>query len=259
MRVSDLGQYLLVCHEIDALLLCSTYLAGRQVLKCKELCLFNVGDETQKLNETINTIPNLKARRYFDKFYLWTPENNDKRRQYVLDRFFELIANEYESLIDVERNLDNIRNLFWFLDRLMDPLERATVVDYGCATGLSIRLATKLDIKLIGFDRCLKMRQIASGRGMIVWSTGELARQPKGSLDGAFASYVFHLLPNTYGLRLLWARLKQGGVIVANFHKNQGTEVVGACIHELKGSVQHLRSPIGSERHGVYVAYRKER
>lgn len=247
-----------MCHRIDAELLQSTYLRDKRLLQFKGVCLFDIGAEIQEMDETLIMMPNLKAHRYLDKFYLWTPENDSRRRQDVLDRFFELIANEYESLIDVQRNIENIRNLFEFLCELIDPIEGSIIVDYGCGTGLSIEPASGLDIELIGVDRCPTIRQIAASRGMKVWSPGELARQLNSPVHGAFASYVFHLLPHTYGLRLLWKRLKPGGVLVANFHKNQGIELVDSCLEERGGTIRQLHSPSGSERHGPYVAYLKE-
>jgi len=227
-------------------------------LQVNGLSVFDIGQDTHKLDLTLGKIPKLKARRYLDKFYLWTSVNNLKRRQEVLDKFFAFIAYQYESLIDVQRNLDNIQILLGFLNRLLAPIEGSTIVDYGCGTGLSVASASELKIELVGVDRCPTMRRIASDRGMTIWGPGELARQPKNSLDGAFASYVFHLLPHAGGLRLLWARLRSGGVLVANFHKDQGIDLVDACVSEEHGLIRLLESPFGSERHGRYVAYIKE-
>src|SRR6266404_6888331 len=132
MLVSNLDEHLLVCHESDATLLSSTYLRDRQVLQVNGLSVFDIGQDTHKLDLTLGKIPKLKARRYLDKFYLWTSVNNLKRRQEVLDKFFAFIAYQYESLIDVQRNLDNIQILLGFLNRLLAPIEGSTIVDYGC-------------------------------------------------------------------------------------------------------------------------------
>jgi SAM-dependent methyltransferase len=258
MQVFNSAQNLLVCHDTDAQLLLSTYLRDRRVFQLNGLRVFDIGEDVHRLGYALAAIPGLKARRYLDRFHLWTPDNNPRRRQEVLDRFFAFIADQYESLIDVERNLDNIRILLGFLNRLMGPIEAATIVDYGCGTGLSRSPASEFKVELVGVDRCPTMRRIASDRGMTTWGPGVLARQPKNSIDGALASYVFHLLPHSDGLRLLWARLKPGGMLVANFHKNQGMELVEACVREGQGLIHRLESPAGSERHGSYVAYLKE-
>lgn len=259
MRVSNLGQHLLVCHGTDVELLHSVNLQGEPIHRSEKLCIFAVEQNFQKLRKALSPIPQFSIRRYLDKFYICTPKDNPKRRQEVLDSFFQLIASEYESLIDIERNTDNIRSLLAILSQLLNPIRGSLIVDYGCGTGLSIIPASAFDIRLVGVDRCPKMRQIAASKGMKVWGVGELARQSKDSIDGAFASYVFHLLPDTHGLRLLWARLRIGGVLVANFHKNQGLELVNMCVKELQGSAIQLASSLDVERHGTYAAYRKEK
>lgn len=261
MQVSDLGQQLLLCSDVDAGFLLPERVLSKQVAHIKGMQIFDIGpdnSEIMELYDTFNLAPNIILRRYLDKFHLLTRTDDTESRQKVIDTFFGLIAREYESLIDVQRNIDNIRTLLQFIKELADLPEGSTIVDYGCGTGLSIQLALEFNITLIGVDSCPTMRQIARSRGMITLSIGELARKPNNSLNGAIASYVFHLLSQPHGLRLLWSRLKPKGVIVANFHKNQGIEMVNSYIEELKGSVQLLKSPNGFERHGTYIAYLKK-
>jgi len=207
----------------------------------------------------LNSVPNLRLDRYLDRFYLWTAEDDFERRQEVLDGFFDLIAPEYESLINIQRNVENIRNLLGFLVQLVDPVEGGIIVDFGCGTGFSIEPASALGVQVIGVDRCPKMRAISGTRGMTVWNPEELASLPSDSLAGAFASYVLHSLAHTKELYLLWAGLKPGGVLVANFHKDQGIELVEACVRELQGTIKYLTPPAGSERHGPYIAFLKEK
>jgi SAM-dependent methyltransferase len=258
MSLLNLNQYLLVCHEKDAGLLLTADLQLEPVLQVRDLCLFKIDIGISELKKALNPIPHFSLNRYLDKFYIWTPAEDLEHRQKVLDKFFQIIAEQYELLIDVGRNLENINNLLGFLSDMLDPINGSIIVDYGCGTGLSVGLASNLNIKLIGVDRCPKMRQISASKGMTVWSIGELARQLPNSLDGAFASYVFHLLPHTKGLELLWSRLRPGGIIAANFHKNQGVELVETCIRNLRGSIINLPNPAESERHGSYVAYKKQ-
>lgn len=258
MRVSELGEQLLICEDVDAKSVLPPKILSKQVGRFKGVHIFDIGSDVRELYEGLNEIPDMLLNRYLDKFHLLTPKGDTERQQKVIDSFFELIANEYECLIDVERNLDNIRNLLQFIRDLVDSPEGSAFVDYGCGTGLAVQLAHEFNMTLIGVDSCPTMRRIARSRGMITLSAGELARKPSNSIPGAFASYVFHVLAQTHGLRLLWARLKPEGIIVANFHKNQGIEMIDNCVRDLQGSIQYLDSPIGSERHGAYIAYFKK-
>ncbi|UVT22064.1 MAG: methyltransferase domain-containing protein [Nitrospira sp.] len=185
------------------------------------------------------------------------PERDVDRRQKLLDEFFSFIARDYESLIDRDRNIDNIRNLLDFAKQYVPLLAQATIIDYGCGTGLSHLVAEELHLNIIGLDRCPSMRAIAFHRGMKVWNPGDLARQPNNSLDVSLASYVFHLLPDTKGLELLWERIRPGGVLVANFHKDAGKHLVRHCLEEKGCMAVKLLAPYGSERHGPYFAFVK--
>lgn len=254
MRISELGKNLLVCHEDDAPLL-PPKLSQRQVATEGILCLFDVNSadpESEVQDQFGIALP-----RYLDRFYLWAPENNLERRQEVLNDFFTLLANEYESLIDVQRNIENLRILLEHLKSRCAFVKDSTIIDFGCGTGLSLNVVPEFGVKVVGVDSSPMMRRIAQRKGMTVLSPGDLARQSPNSVDGAFASYVFHLLPHTHGLRLLWARLRPGASLVANFHKNQGVEMVTACVRDLDGIVEPFEAP-ESERHGQYIAYLKK-
>ena len=230
----------------------------REVLCWKGLHLFDIGQYGKDLDNIVGHIPQMSIQRYLDRFYLWIPGFDEDRRQSLLDSFFALIADEYESLIDVGRNLGNIQNLLRLVCELTGPTEGSVVIDYGCGTGLSLHAAPELKVSIVGVERCVLMRAHASARGMTVWSPGDLARQPKDSLPAAFASYVLHLLPHTDGVRLLWSRLKPGGVLVANFHKGQGIEQINTCLRENRCRILRLKPPVGSDLHGPYIAYAKE-
>jgi SAM-dependent methyltransferase len=194
--------------------------------------------------------------RYLDRFYLLAPVDDMIRRQDLLIRFFGLIAYEYESLIDVGRNEENIRMLVGMLSGAIGGLKGALVLDFGCGTGLSHGVFRSEGIRLVGYDPCPTMREIARARGMTVWSPRDLARQPRDSIQGSFASYLFHLVPHMGGLRLVWSRLRRGGVLTANFHKGQGRAAVEATVIELGGRVESV-SEGPTCRHGQYVMYAK--
>lgn len=253
MQISELTENLLICHKDDVHLL-PAKLREVKLRVTGQLRVFRV-DSSDPSNE-IPKHYGVTLRRYLDKFYLWAPEDNLERRQQVLNAFFDLVAAEYENLIDVDRNLHNNLLLLQGLQRHSNWSKGARVIDFGCGTGLSLKLQREFNVNLIGVDPCPSMRRVAELRGMLVWSPGQLARQPRNSLDGAFASYVFHLLPHTHGLRLLWARLRMGASLIANFHKDQGLELVSKCLLELGAKAESLTPP-DSDRHGKYVLYSK--
>ena len=246
---------LLVCDRIDGKLSDFIERNRRVVHKSKGLLLCHIEEPPPASLSSIVT--GLELHRYLDRFYLLVPANDGGRRQKLLDEFFSFIARDYESLIDRDRNIDNIRNLLKFVNPYVPVPGEATIIDYGCGTGLSYIVAKEFRLNLIGLDRCPAMRAIASHRGMKVWNPGDLARQPSNSIDASLASYVFHLLPNTKELELLWARIKPGGILVANFHKDVGEDLVAHCLEPKGCSTVKLLPPHGSERHGSYFAFLK--
>lgn len=258
-QVGSLGTLVFVCLHRDIALLGSLPQEYQLVLSTDGLCLCDISSPKQlvKLRERVNKSSRFTLRRYLDRFYLLVSDDAVEKRQEILDKFFNLIGDEYESLIDVPRNVENIRNLLGFVSQFAGYMRGATILDYGCGTGLSLGPTSDFNINLVGVDRCPIMCRIARNRGMTVWSFEELAQKSFDQISGAFASYVFHLLPQTDGLCLLWAHLRKGGIFVANFHKNQGIETVNNCVSDLGGDVKLLKSPLGSERHGAYIAYIK--
>jgi precorrin-6B methylase 2 len=204
--------------------------------------------------QILSNIPNLE--RYLDRFYIYS--SNKENRQVILDVFFEFVAVNYDLLVDVERNEDNIRNLVSFLSRFYILGKESVILDYGCGTGLSVEACSKSIFTLVGFDRCEKMRQISRNRGLKVLTFEEIASYKNCAFAGIFASYVFHLQPNLSELKLIWTKLQTNGVLVANFHKNKGIEEASDCISKLGGFAEILDCPSGNaKRHGSYVAYRK--
>ncbi len=255
-QVSKLGQHILVYSIKEVSRLSEVGILTDKAFHYNRLCFLNIDLHTQDIVDAVANIPKYRLTHYLDKFYLLVPDDIVAHQE-ILDSFFESTAEEYEALIDVERNLNNIRNLLTILENAKGPLRDTWMIDYGCGTGLSRLVTSGRPYNVIGIDRCQAMRYFAKKRGMQAFSAGYLARKPRNSFDCAFASYVFHLLPDTGGLRLLWSRMRPGAVIVANFHKDQGIELVEDVIRQLHGSVQYLPSPNGSPRHGTYAAYVK--
>jgi SAM-dependent methyltransferase len=230
----------------------------RDVADSDTFCIFDVSSEADAIQHAVPQIVGLKLHRYLDRFYLWVPENDDDQRQDLIDQLFQLIGDDYESLIDTTRNIENIRNLLLLVASQVGLSKGSTVVDYGSGTGLALKPAAELGLKLVGIERSFVMARKVTTAGMTVWSPGDLARQPKDSLPSAFASYVLHLLPHTNGLRLLWTRLRPGSVLVANFHKGEGIQLINDCLGRERSTILQLQSPDGSSHHGPYMAYVKE-
>src|SRR5712692_6895819 len=102
MRVSDIGKYIVICHKRDFDTI-GAALGTTQASLWKNLALFpsetpRIGLKQGKLGTT-----NLEIQRYLDRFYLCLSDSDHYRRQMVSD-FFELIADDYEKLIDRPRN-----------------------------------------------------------------------------------------------------------------------------------------------------------
>jgi hypothetical protein len=257
MRVSELGRIILACHEDYAPAVVRAF-SVKEVRHIGKLCLYDLDRDVTDEQRVVITRSGLWIRRYLDRFYLCGSLVNLRHNQGLVDRFFEVIAAEYEQLIDVSRNLDNIRNLLNFIRQLQGEIRGEILLDYGCGTGLSIAIGRELGVGITGMDRCASMRRRASARGMTTWSPGDLARAARESLTSAFASYVLHLATNPQGLRLLWARLRPGAVFVANFHKGVGIDAAHASLEPLGALIRRLPSPQGADRHGPYVAYVKK-
>src|SRR5689334_15964206 len=104
---------LLVCDRIDGKLTDFIERNYRVVHKSKGLLLCHIDEPPPASLSSI--VRGLALHRYLDRFYLLVPENDGDRRQKLLDEFFSFIARDYESLIDRDRNIDNIRNLLNFI------------------------------------------------------------------------------------------------------------------------------------------------
>jgi SAM-dependent methyltransferase len=197
----------------------------------------------------------LSVERYLDRFWLMLPPGPDERQK-LLDGFFNAVAEDYESLIDVPRNVANIRHLLTSLQLRVDIDPNDRVIDFGCGTGLAASVAQEMNVRLIGLDSSENMRRMARARSLATMSPGELARSKKGWFVGAVASYVLHLLPHTKGFELMWSRLAAHAVVVANFHKDHGIDQVVQVIDRTGGMVERIGT---DPAHGTYLAMHRSR
>lgn len=256
MRVFDQTHQYIICHRSDEKYLSEQMSHG--ILRTRRIAIAVMTGSRQSLFKRVRRLNDLNVLQILDRFNLVLHGNNLVLRQQVLDDFFDAVASEYDSMIDLERNVSNIENLLGLLEGVVGPVRNKWVLDYGCGTGLSAIVAQAYGVNLIGFDRSAKMRKIASNRGMQVWSMSDCARHEDVVLDGIFSSYVLHLYPDIHNLSLIWKRLRPGGAFVANFHKNKGIEVVNALAKNLGCVPKRVEVQKAADFHGAYMIYVKK-
>lgn len=218
----------------------------------------NIYNITPKEFETISLESiGLEYERFLDYFYIVKRIGED-HRQIAIDALFECIADRYDHLIDTRRNIENIRALKGYLTDLHGTLNGALIVDYGCGTGLSKKVFDDKKFKLIGIDRCSKMRYLASIRGLKTLSPDQLREFQSGSIDCGFFSYILHFFPSFDDLELLWSRVKLGGALVGNFHKDNGINEYSEFFSKLGADTLLLGSQLELKCHGPYVAFIKQ-
>jgi len=193
---------------------------------------------------------------YFDYYYLMLPLTK-KLTTKLYEEFFDYISPDYEHLIDLNRNQENIYNLLKIVQGYTYSKTKLVILDYGCGTGISHSFAKNYNYEIIGFDICPNMRQNASSKGMIVWGEKDLIQQPKSSIDAVISSYVFHFLIDDSYFKLLYKLLKPNGIIVANFHKNKNRNFIDQSLNKIGFEIIQSTILKNKEYHGTYVVYRK--
>gem|GEM_PF-5199684 len=201
-------------------------------------------------------ILSLDVIRYFDCYYLLIPLTK-KSIKNLYKEFFDYISHDYEHLIDINRNQENIHNLLKLAKDYINNQKRIVILDYGCGTGISQDIAKKLNMKIFGFDICPSMREIASKKGMIVWEEKDLWLQPENCIDAVISSYVFHFLIDDTYLKLLYKILKPNGIIIANFHKNKNRDFIDLSLNKIGFKIIRTQISERKEGHGTYVIYGK--
>jgi SAM-dependent methyltransferase len=170
--------------------------------------------------------------------------------------FFEHIASEYEHLIDPSCNLHNISVLISLLTMIIGDLRGLSILDFGCGTGLSLGPLEAAEASLIGMDRSMGMRKVAEARGMHVISLEELVAWP-GTFDGVISSYVFHLCLDRRSVEVICSKLRSGGAVVGNCHKDLGITLVTQLFHQFGCEPLSPTGFVDNSRHGRYLAFIK--
>jgi 2-polyprenyl-3-methyl-5-hydroxy-6-metoxy-1,4-benzoquinol methylase len=252
MHLTEFSEHMLLCHRTDVAALPIEFTGGRRCAYFGRLVAWDVFGAEDVIGLLSSKRPEFTLDRYLDRFWLWSPAGYVKARQILLDLVFEALAPDYEQLIHPDQNRENIGYLIGVLTSHWNSLDGRVIVDFGCGVGLAAKVIRPASAHLIGIDRSSAMRHAAAAHGLQVWGPGEMARAQSDSIDGAFASYVFHLLPELGLLQLLWGRLKPGGAIAANFHKGRGIEPVSQCLARLGADEVVLPPPQSGFTHGEY-------
>lgn len=252
MQVSDLGAEIVVCSDKIASQLCQKVNGVTVFREWPGLSFVDASGEIDAIAAMSAELSIQLSPRFMDRFYVCAGCNADDRQE-LLDRFFNVIAPVYSQLVDAWRNAENVGILLNAINRLIEPGKDRLIVDFGCGVGLPHEAA---DATVVGVDPCPNMRALAENGGMSVWGPAELAQQPANSVDAAFASYVFHLLPSLGLFELLWNRMRTGGVFVANFHKGQGIHSFEDVVARLGGRAVDFKWP-NDACHGEYRAVAK--
>lgn len=212
-----------------------------------------------ELLNNINIDQKYKIIRYLDIFYILVPIENSALRKELFIQFFNLLGESYDRIIDINRNKENIKNLFNIVKFYLPSFQNSTILDYGCGTGLSLEIAKNYHINIIGFDTCPIMLNLARERGMKIWNGKDILKQPLNTIDASISSYVFHLLPEDENLNMLFKLLKSGSVLVANFHKDFGLEQANKYLVHLGFKKAPLPNITLSKRHGTYGIFIKSK
>jgi SAM-dependent methyltransferase len=251
-RVSD--KMIIVAHRVDEEGL-QKHLAVEIVMARSEMVLYKSlipdNDIVRQLQQS-----GRKFIKLLDRF-VFVLVNDNELQEAVFAEFFEYIANEYDHLIDISRNLENIETLLSELSGTLGGLADRCILDFGCGTGLGVGPLTACGASFVGADQSSHMRDLAQHRGMRAISIIEL-QNSVAAFHGVIASYVFHLLVDETVLDRLWATVKVGGVIVANFHKDRGVERVNSFFQRSDCRIVKREVLPHLQRHGSYFAYIKQ-
>lgn len=182
-------------------------------------------------------------------------QNNPLTQQALYNGFFDYIGAEYESLISVSRNCDNIKHLLYLLRQHSGSLEAKELIDFGCGTGLALTQLQAAKAQFVGVDQSAHMRDIAQHRGMNTIDLVALRGRPS-RFDGAIASYVLHMVSDETAIAGVASSLKKGATLVGNFHKGLNVQWMDGVFAKYGCKATRLDA---SAIHGTYIGYTKLR
>jgi SAM-dependent methyltransferase len=210
------------------------------------------------LDSRIQDDSNRHLERYLDKFYLLLPTHQHENAFTIKLSFFEFIASDYENLVEISRNLENITFIVDTICGLVgEQAKPIQLIDFGCGTGLSAFVKSKREVEIIGIDASTEMVKISTGKNMRVVLQSELSDAAMPMVDAAFSSYVMHFCPPREHIFQIWERIRPSGYFMANLHKSIGLEHVIDCFLSFGGRRINLLTPDYLLRHGDYFVFQK--
>lgn len=190
---------------------------------------------------------------YLDCFLIVLPEKYELQ-SVIWEDFYLYYGDFYESMIDINNNINCIRSLSFYIQENIDMTYITNVLDYGCGSGLSVNI--EVNYNLIGYEPNEKMRRQAVEKGMQVLDLQQFYSLPASYVDAVFSSYVFHMGIKEYDIEMLSRIIRKNGIIVANFYKGVNCLFVNDAF-EKKGF--NVKKVIGlDERFGCVYEYRKK-
>ncbi|MEN3283998.1 MAG: Methyltransferase domain [Solirubrobacteraceae bacterium] len=198
------------------------------------------------------------AQRILD--HVWIVEQHSARKQEAMLAFlFNHLSDAYDAVIDRERNLANIEAM---VDHLLVGAQAwarrgRELLDVGCGTGLSVNVAMRRGVAIVGTDVSADMVGQARSAGLETIALLDL-ESAVARFAGAFASYVFHLDPEPSDLPAIMRAIAGDGRMIANFHKGHGLRRFTTHASTLGYDVSCPRIDAGT-RHGPYVSVRTPR
>lgn len=216
------------------------------IKKYKHIYIYN----TFSSKKIIAQIGEERCVKYLDDFIIVLPENY-LRQWRIWDDFYSYYGNDYEKMIDVDCNIKCIKFLYSHIKSNLAGKKSIFVLDYGCGSGL----AYFIDKKLIGYEPNEKMRMQAIRKGMQVLNYSQLCSLPNKSVDGIFASFVFHMGLQEREILILKRILREDGVIVANYYKNMNSLMLNKLFMKNGFSFKRLNGL--EEMDGSVYEYRK--
>lgn len=219
------------------------------VVSGKEISVYKLCDFT--LMSSIS-LERWNIDRYLDVFYIVSLAEMKSANTHLINALLDEIADQYNDLIDVTRNVSNIEALLRLVGEHYFDVSDLTVLDFGCGTGLSLPIAEKHSCNILGFDRSLAMAEIASKNGMAMITSSDLEHEIY-KFDVIIASYVMHLLSDYDMFIGALNCLKSGGIVVCNFHKNHGYEELSNLLNsEFHNSIEFINIDF-CDIHGTYA------
>lgn len=134
--------------------------------------------------------------------------------------FFEVAAEEYDTLISADRNQACAEYLLRTAVLIRDGSIPGKVLDFGCGTGLSALRLRAAGVDVVGYDCNASMREHARQAGLNVVNT--MLECASDSIDIVVACYVMHFGVRESDALELYRVVPVGGVVLGNFHKGMG-------------------------------------